>query len=378
MKITGKIGDNGWYYDEKVKVEFDVHSDATSGVAQYGIDGLTNSKTLDQTDGENIKHTGHIKDNAGLQSTCDTITFKQDATKPTCKYTGESTSWTASNRKITWSCEDNLSGCNTSFFNSGSHEYSTSTKQATISSYNIKDLAGNQKTCNEKTVNVYVDKDNPECDGIGKCKDSHSGCKPVNVSGTLSDGKITIYDNVDHSTRCTYVVDKSTSWSYTGNLSTFEVDIPLSGYYDQGNATSNNGTVTCSYSTNNAHCTGSIGGIAATNEDQCYIANGYTGNVLYHKGKCFSKSGHGPYFTKSDNWDCGSKSSPLSPGADHHCPYEVSNNPFHYCTSGNDNCVTGGKYTPDNGKHYACNCFAANGNNTYYAVTISISYRGTP
>ncbi len=99
-------------------------------------------------------------DKAGNISEETSAVIKIDKTKPTCTNSGDSTTWTSGNRTITWGCSDTLSGCKTGY-TGGSQTYTTSTKTVTIASYTIKDNAGNETTCQQRTANVYVDKTAP-------------------------------------------------------------------------------------------------------------------------------------------------------------------------------------------------------------------------
>ena len=93
-----------------------------------------------------------------------------DRTPPICIISGDSTTWTKDNRTISYGCSDNVSGCSKSN-SGGSIEFSTTIKIGVIPSYIIKDVAGNETTCEAQNANVYVDKTDP-------------ACGTINVSGT--------------------------------------------------------------------------------------------------------------------------------------------------------------------------------------------------
>ena len=137
---------------------------------------------------------------------------KVDKSNPTCTHSGDNATWTNSNRTIYY-------GCNNSSSNSGcliknqnvataSHVFDTTRKTATISAYTIVSGAGKEKTCPERTANVYVDKKNPTINvsGGNNCgngetinvtyEDSDSGLKEVEVefNGT-SISKTTSFTN---------------------------------------------------------------------------------------------------------------------------------------------------------------------------------------
>ena len=98
--------------------------------------------------------TGEIvmEDNEGNQTACK-VNVYVDKTAPTCgTVTGESTTWTSSDRTISVGCSDSNSGCESS---NVSKTFSSTAKTGSIS---IKDNAGNTKSC---SANVYVDKTTP-------------------------------------------------------------------------------------------------------------------------------------------------------------------------------------------------------------------------
>ena len=108
-----------------------------------------------------------VEDNAGNSTECSakTVNVYVDKTSPTCTKDGDSTTWTNGDRTITWGCSDDDSGCDTSYSGS-SKTFNTTTKTSKISSYTIKDKAGNSVTCSERTANVYVDKTAPTITSI--------------------------------------------------------------------------------------------------------------------------------------------------------------------------------------------------------------------
>lgn len=123
----------------------------TSRSASFGGNGNT---TIKQS-----KITETFVDNAGNKVTCDpTADIYVDDIKPTCKYSGESTTWKKS-AIITTSCKDNENGseCDTNF-----PGWSHTINQTTITytrpapAYTIKDNAGNEETCKSK-FDAYVD-----------------------------------------------------------------------------------------------------------------------------------------------------------------------------------------------------------------------------
>ena len=94
-----------------------------------------------------------------------------DAIAPMCTYSGNSTQWTNESRTIYWGCSDGEgeSGCD-SEYSGGSTIFdkeNATTKVSVISSYTIKDNAGNTTICPAKAVDVYVDRQAPTCTHSG-------------------------------------------------------------------------------------------------------------------------------------------------------------------------------------------------------------------
>ena len=161
-----------------------------------------------------------IRDGAGNVTACSkTADVYVDKDAPTCnEFTGESTTWTNSNRTISGSARDSGSGTSSKF----SKTYNSGTTKTAEVSFEAKDNVGNTTTC-KKTVNVYVDKDAPTCNGFtgesttwtnsnrtisGSARDSGSGTssrfsKTYN-SGTTKTAEVSFEakDNVGNTTTC--------------------------------------------------------------------------------------------------------------------------------------------------------------------------------
>lgn len=101
-----------------------------------------------------------FKDNVGNSTICYRKSAKVyvDNIKPTCKYSGESTTW-KKDATITTSCKDNENGsnCDTNF-SGWSHTINQTTLTYTRPdpAYTIKDNAGNEETCKSE-FDAYVD-----------------------------------------------------------------------------------------------------------------------------------------------------------------------------------------------------------------------------
>ena len=131
-------------------------------------------------------------DNAGnISEVSNIFTVRRDNTKPTCTNSGDSTTWTSGSRTITWGCSDTLSGCKTGY-TGGSQTYTTSTKTATIASYTIKDNAGNETTCAQRTANVYVDKTAPTLSLTKETYQEGFDNWSLTTGGSVSNGILTL------------------------------------------------------------------------------------------------------------------------------------------------------------------------------------------
>lgn len=183
IDVSGTKGANGWYTSD-VTFKFSdgaTYEDAnesgvkTKTIKVNGVEQTSDSYVLNY-DTSSFKATISVTDNAG--NTCSKeATVKRDVTRPSCSYSGESTSWTSGNRTISLTCQDNLSGCVTT--NIASHTYTSTASSATFGTYIITDRAGNSNTCS-RSVNVYVDK----CDSSKASYGSWSSCSEDCGGGT--------------------------------------------------------------------------------------------------------------------------------------------------------------------------------------------------
>ena len=203
VSLSGVMGDNNWYRSNVV-VGFESKIDATatgqyakSEIRKAGIRGIDNPETYTHTEETtNITYTGYVEDRAGNSATC-TKTFKKDGVYPVCTDSGDSTIWINTNRDIRYGCSDS-NGCATGYAG-GVKSFTTTTKTATMASYEIKDMAGNQTTCGTRVANVYLDVTDPVCPGLtGEstewtagnrtigygCSDTDSGCASGSSGGT--------------------------------------------------------------------------------------------------------------------------------------------------------------------------------------------------
>ncbi len=198
-------------------------NDTNSGCLSTASGG---SKTFNTTTKTSSIAAYTIKDVAGNSTSCParTANVYVDKTAPTCTNSGDSTTWTASNRTINYGCSDTDSGCDSNA-SGGSKAFSTTTQTSSIAAYTIKDKAGNSTSCPARTANVYVDKTAPTCTNSGDsttwtnanrtitygCSDSNSGCDTAASGGskafstttkTASIAAYTIKDKVGNSTSC--------------------------------------------------------------------------------------------------------------------------------------------------------------------------------
>ncbi len=149
---------------------------------------------------------------AGKCSTSSSYILKFDKTVPGCSdFSGQSTSWTNSNRTISVSC---VAGSGSACTGSKSWSYTTGTTKTANVSQSFSDEAGNSVTCS-KTVNVYVDKDAPGCSSF-----SGGGGSWTNQNRTVS-----VSCDAKGGSPCT----GSKSWSYTtGTTSTANLSTSFS------------------------------------------------------------------------------------------------------------------------------------------------------
>ena len=149
--------------------------------------------------------------------------YKIDETKPSCgTVTGESTSWTSSDRTISVACKDEGSGCEKDPYSQ------TFTENATTKTITIKDKVGLTNTCK---VNVYIDKTKP---GVPTSKiryDDSSGTERSNTTDwtnrTLWWGEFNTkktenakIDHYEYSSGCTGEKSGNLNKSYTYSSTT--------------------------------------------------------------------------------------------------------------------------------------------------------------
>lgn len=144
----------GWTQDKNQTPESLLEAQLTNTNSKNGqikipVSGLTGTYYL--------YISGGIEDTAGNKSdSYISKAFKFDNTPPSCgTWTGESTTWTNSNRTIKVGCTDTGSGCTSSSYTVKS--YTSGTTQTQPLKKAIEDKVGNEMTC-RKTANVYVDK----------------------------------------------------------------------------------------------------------------------------------------------------------------------------------------------------------------------------
>ena len=169
---------------------------------RYGTYTFPNNKEKAKSRNMFTREEYVITDVAGNKTTCPTasVSIKIDNDDPICEQTGSSTVWTNKNRTIKWGCRDNESGCAIGW-SGGETTFSTTTKQADIPAYTIRDNVGHEVKCpKEKNTNIYVDKIAPVCTNRGDdttwttgnrniiwgCSDSDSGCDPKASGGNTN------------------------------------------------------------------------------------------------------------------------------------------------------------------------------------------------
>ena len=121
-----------------------------------------------------------------------------DKTRPDCTTEGESTEW-AQSRTIKFNCEDPISGgvkSNCTQTTTETITYTSSTK-TTSKTWNIKDNAGNTRTCTRNKVNVYMDNTDPVCTHSVSGEYTPGSNITVSLTCTESDGEIALVGNAD-------------------------------------------------------------------------------------------------------------------------------------------------------------------------------------
>ena len=228
ISLARSATSTGWY---TANVDLTISpSDERSGVRDFGL--AESSPSYDnirtKTHSEDRTSTtwrGIVRDKAGNTSSCTSSSFKFDKTQPVCgAKTNERTSWANTDLTVGVNCSDATSGCTQSNFT----KKLTTSGQSESVSIEIKDAAGNTRTCTD-TYSKYIDKTNPVCGSqtggrsswgntnvsVGvNCSDDHSGCTQTNYSKELSgEGQtesvsFTITDNVGNTTTCTNTYNK--------------------------------------------------------------------------------------------------------------------------------------------------------------------------
>lgn len=187
---------------------------------------------------------GKVRDRAGNETSCSSKnTVKIDHKRPSCTITGEATSWRKKGTTVTKSCVDSgLSGCVSNVissvaYNTDGKTYGVMTQK---NAYTVIDKADNTPTgkdkeiCDRTSMNVYVDKQKPTCEGTKSHQDTTDGvtitykCGDNNGSGVKncpggSDHKetgikdtvkYTVYDKVDNYMTCTVKVTAYKQYKY--------------------------------------------------------------------------------------------------------------------------------------------------------------------
>ena len=229
-KITpsGQGGNNNWYKGI-VTMTLSSYTDATSGIATYGLNNNSSvnynktTKLTQTADTSGITYYGFVKDNAGNTNQC-TSTIKKDSTAPSCKITPSGTpgnnGWYISDVKFTMTTNDNLSGVyqkgmnstnSTNYNNSTSMVLKNDTAGKTYYGF-VKDQAGNTATCSNSAKR---DVTAPSCNISINSSSSQLGEQSwyrsnVTVDLSRSDGT----SGVD-----TYGVSTSSSADYNGKTS---------------------------------------------------------------------------------------------------------------------------------------------------------------
>ncbi len=204
VKLTNKVSSTGWYItDTKIKATVKQNGNGAIASVKYcttssgncdnyqslsltkdNVYNVTNYKLSANkggVDGESVRTTFTATNTAG-KTVIGYVTYKKDTENPVCASNNGSTTWTNSNRTITWNCKDNTSKC-------VKNKYSKKFEKSTQIGYqDIYDNAGNKTQC---SANVYLDKDAPTCEVSLSGEKGENGWfikNDVNVSLSYSDG----------------------------------------------------------------------------------------------------------------------------------------------------------------------------------------------
>lgn len=187
---------------------------------------------------------GKVRDRAGNETPCSyKNTVKIDHDRPTCKITGEATSWRKKGTTVTKTCVDSgPSGCvnntiSSVAYNTDGKTYKVMTQKndKTVIDKADNTPSGAGKTeCDRTSMNVYVDKQKPTCDGSKSHQNTTDG---VTIKYSCSDNggsgvkncpggsdhketgikdtvKYTVYDNVNNYMTCTVKVTSYKQYKY--------------------------------------------------------------------------------------------------------------------------------------------------------------------
>ena len=197
---NGTEGDNDWY-TSNVSVSLASRSDATSGVARYGLttssSATYNSSTsaTQTNDTKNVTYYGYVADAAGNTNNCST-SFKKDSTKPTCTVSSDGTEgkndWYTSDVDMSLSSRNDatsgiagygLSTSSSATYNSVTASTQTAdTKGITYRGY-VKDAAGNTNSCSKT---IKKDETKPTCTVTANGTEGDNDWYTGNVSISLA------------------------------------------------------------------------------------------------------------------------------------------------------------------------------------------------
>ncbi len=210
---SGTKGDNNWYVtDVKVGIsnQKDQSGTINSGVESYGVG---TSQTLDNstsktrtTDGNSITYRCYVRDKAGNVGT-NSVTFKRDATAPTCALSVTSSGVSFSSKS------DALSGLAAYGINTSStaaYTNSTASLSEAIFHGHVKDNAGNHGECCHQVTKTSTVSNCP--DGYTHCGNTSSCQCYMAQSPTILNGFVSCGEYSDEGT-CMSVISNP---SYSG------------------------------------------------------------------------------------------------------------------------------------------------------------------
>lgn len=151
----GTAGSNGWYKKGTSKSN-PITITGTCNDTGSGCQGNVSKTRYKDTNGEDVSP-GIVRDNAGNETTCNTVNIKIDTKNPSCTSSGGNNNWTNDSRTLIGTCNDSESGCQ----GSAIWYINWEGNWTKLSPGTVLDNAGNSTTCPSNQT-VRIDKTAPK------------------------------------------------------------------------------------------------------------------------------------------------------------------------------------------------------------------------